>query len=254
MSDPIKSAARALRVFELFAEQQRPLTITELMEGLSIPQSSTSMLTKSLVHLGYLEQDETARTYFPTPRITFLGTWLLNQEQQVGVVPELLQKIAEQTGESAILAMRNGIFAQYLMVHVSADPLRLHVASGLLRPLCCCSTGWTLLAQEADKEIGKIIRRTQAESSNPYWRETASQAEQHVAFVRRNGFAYSVGETTRGAGALAMLLPAASGKSKFAVAIGGPNERIKAKKNMILTSLRALTEQTPAERVAAAVA
>ncbi len=249
MTSPIKSAARALAVFELFAESQRPLTIMELTEGLEIPQSSTSMLVKSLVALGYLQHDERERNYFPTPRITLLGTWLHSQEQQVGPVPELLPEIAAKTGESSILAMRNGIHAQYLMVQVSADPLRLHVASGILRPLCCCSTGWTLLAQESDREIGKIIRRTQAESPNPHWRDTAPQSEKHVAFVRRHGYAYSKGETTNGAGAIAMLLPAKRGKSKFAVAIGGPNERIKAKQDLILTSLRQLTEEAPAEAV-----
>ena len=126
---PVKSANRSLAMFELFAARQTPLSISDISQEMSIPQSSASMLVKSLVELGYLEHDRTARTYYPTFRIALLGTWMRRRHEKTGRLPRLASKVAEATGETVVLAMRNGIFAQYALVQLGADPLRLHVES-----------------------------------------------------------------------------------------------------------------------------
>ncbi len=242
----VKSADRTLKLFELFAAEQKPLTISEIARNMDLPQSSTSMITKSLTELGYLEHDTRARTYYPTFRIALLGTWMRRRHERTGRLPQLASKLAEETGETVVLAMRNGIFAQYAYVQIGPDPLRLHVESGMQRPLACCSSGWALLSFEADSEVDKIIRRTQAESATAHWRETAGEAVDHIAHVRKHGWVRSEGHTSVGAGAIAMLLPAAAGRTPMSIAVGGPIERIKANHDLILDRLDAMTARVNA--------
>ena len=237
---PIKSAERTVLLFELFAQEQRPMSVAEISAGMGMPQSSTSVLLKALQKLGYLEYNATARVYYPTLRVALLGTWLRRKHERSGRLPALLSAIARSMGESAILAMRNGVDAQYIAVQFGDDPVRLHVESGLRRPLACCAVGWALLSRESDREIGKIVRRTQSEASRSHWRETAKNAPEAVAKVRKLGYAFTRGETTRGAGAVAMLLPGAEKERSFAVAVGGPIERLESKLDRILAALEQL--------------
>lgn len=72
----IKSAARTLALFELFSAKQRPLTVGEISKFMGMPQPSVTMLLQNLIALGYIEQDRYARTYAPTIRIAFLGSWI----------------------------------------------------------------------------------------------------------------------------------------------------------------------------------
>ncbi len=247
---PVKSANRSLQVFELFAAEQRPLSISEISTAMEMPQSSTSMLIKSLVDLGYLEHDAKMRTYYPTFRIALLGTWMRRRHERTGRLPRLASRLAEETGETIVLALRNGIFAQYAYVQIGPDPLRLHVESGMQRPLACCASGWALLSFESDPEVDKIIRRTQAEATLAHWRASATEAIERIAHVRRNGWVMSEGHTSVGAGAIAMLLPAAAGRTPMSIAVGGPIERIKANHALILERLDAMAARVNADSVA----
>ena len=54
LRSPIKSAERVLDVLGLFSEFRRPLRLHEISTALGYPQSSTTVLLKSLMILGYL--------------------------------------------------------------------------------------------------------------------------------------------------------------------------------------------------------
>src|SRR5690606_41118792 len=61
----VKSAGRALQILEYFDAVQREASVSEISRALHCPQSSTSVLLRSLVHLGYLQNDRYRRTYYP---------------------------------------------------------------------------------------------------------------------------------------------------------------------------------------------
>ncbi len=91
MSDTVvKSAARVLEVFEFFAGRKAPATVGEVCASLGYPQSSTSVLLKSLLTLGYLSYDGTTRRYAPSVKVARLGSWItssadgLNEPSQPG--------------------------------------------------------------------------------------------------------------------------------------------------------------------------
>ena len=241
MTTRIKSSERTLALFEYYSREQRPLTIKELAEGLEMPQSSTSVLAQSLVELGYLEKDESLRTYYPTLRISLLGTWMRRQHRRAGQLPTLLSEVSKQTGESTILAMRNGIYSQYLIAHPGRTPSRARVESGMLYPLACCATGWCLLTLESKRNIDKIVRRTASEAKEDYWKQSAKSARENVIQTERRGYAFSNGETVPGLGAIAVLLPSIPGAYAMAAGVGGRIQRIEQKKDLILDALTELS-------------
>ncbi len=72
----VKSATRAIEILELFCKVRQPQAMSEIAIALGYPQSSTTVLLKTLVTLGYLNFYRKARVYFPTPKVTSLCYWV----------------------------------------------------------------------------------------------------------------------------------------------------------------------------------
>ncbi len=142
----IKSAERTLALLELFSQIQTPLTIGRVSRELGIPQPSTSMLMRNLVHLGYLDHDRTQRTFAPSIRIALLGSWIGRRFDEANSLAERLDILQRKVRETAYIAIQNGPFGQYVMTQTSDSPDTLNVASGQYRSLTCSAFGRALLA------------------------------------------------------------------------------------------------------------
>src|SRR5262245_65659377 len=101
---PVKSAARVLAIFEFFNERREPLSLKEITQRLGYPQSSTTVLLKSLIVLGYLNYDRKSRTYLPSLKLATLGSWIADHVVPRGPLLELMQVLRRERGESIALA------------------------------------------------------------------------------------------------------------------------------------------------------
>ena len=72
----VKSAARVIQIFEFFDTVRRECPVAEVADHYGWPHSSTSVLMRSLVTLGYLHYDSRRRTYLPSMRVAPLGDWV----------------------------------------------------------------------------------------------------------------------------------------------------------------------------------
>lgn len=246
-TSPVKSCERTLAIFELFATEQRVMTISEVSRRLEMPHSSAAALLKSLTQLGYLRVGARGREYYPTLRISLLGLWMRQRHSGVGLIPTLLSELVEKLGESAALSIRNGIFVQYVLGQTGQDARRLHVESGAVSPLACTASGWALMKDLSDTDIARIVRRTNAEAVVPHWRTTAFGCFDGMKFLRRNGYAYSHGSGTPGVAAIAMPLQISEHGDMGAISVGGPIDRFSPKEEAVVAALKAFIERaTPA--------
>ena len=71
--DQARSIKRTLEVLEYFDEENPSASVGGISKELGYPQSSTSILLKSLLNLGYLSYDDKTRTYRPTARVALIG-------------------------------------------------------------------------------------------------------------------------------------------------------------------------------------
>lgn len=204
-SASVKSALRVLKIYEYFIETQKPARAKDIARALEMPQSSTSVLLRSLLDAGYLDQDPKDRTYMPTPRVTLLGAWIDSGPIRDGRLIHALEKLSEETSVGIFVATRNGIFSQYIYVMQARTEFRHHLPIGSRRLLANSATGFALLSSCPDDEILAITRRTNAEL--PESALCPADVLKEVEKTRRDGYAFSRGLVTRGAGAIAMPLP-----------------------------------------------
>tara|TARA_R110000772_G_scaffold73034_4_gene159023 strand:- start:4144 stop:4959 length:816 start_codon:yes stop_codon:yes gene_type:complete len=202
----IKSVGRTLQILELFDVLQRKATLMEIAELLNYPQSSTSMLLRSLVIMGYLNYDNSARTYIISPRAALLGKWVSSALVGDGRITRVMRKINERTGQAVVLATRNELMSQYIHVAQATAAVRLFVVQGTRRSLVRSGTGYALLAGLPDDEIIRITMRINADGG--VGGDLVQHAEVIAAVheVREKGYALTMGLVMPESGMLAMPL------------------------------------------------
>ena len=160
----VKSAGRALQILEFFDIVQREACVSEISRALSYPQSSTSVLLRSLVAMGYLQNDRYRRSYFPTRRVSLLGNWVDPALIQQGALLAQADELARTTKQTVVMATTNGLYAQYIYV---SRPIEANVGGaagiGVLRPLATTAVGKALMSTFDDAHIAKLVRRINAE-------------------------------------------------------------------------------------------
>lgn len=225
----VKSAGRVLEILEYFDDVQQPATVMEVADMLGYPQSSTSALLRSLVALGYLDYDSRKRTYVTSHRVALLGSWAGSDFISEGSIISLMRELGEMTGDTILLAMRNGLYVQYIHVIQATSAARLHVTLGTTRPLAASGTGYAMLSTMSDHEIRRIVMRINAEADDGTPLIKLAEVMEHVNRAREKGYAFSCDAVTRGGGVIAAALPGPPSGPALVVGIGGISEVMRAR-------------------------
>jgi DNA-binding IclR family transcriptional regulator len=236
----VKSAGRALQVFEYFDEIQRDAKVQEISTRLSMPQSSTSVLLKCLVQMGYLEYDSHRRSFFPSPRVALMGTWINKGPIRNGSLMRMMEELAEKTGETVLLATRNGIYSHYIRVVQTKTSSRFHVPLDARRPATWSATGFALLCHERDELIRSLCQRTNSEAKDGQPLVQFKQVQANVQSTRRAGYFFSKELVTPGTGAIAIPLPKGIDwrDRPLAIGVSGPLNDFAGREKTIVKQMR----------------
>jgi len=230
----IKSAARVLEILEYFSEIRRPATVGEVCRALAYPQSSTSVLLHSLHDLGYLSFDPERRAFAPTVRVAMLGGWLNEALTPNGSITRIMEELRARTQETVIVALENGVHAQYASILLGPSPQRVYIRTGSLKPICRAAVGKALLTRKPAAALGRLVRRVNAEAEDPRDHVDLRAVTEEVALVRRQGYARSLGGVRPKRDVIATLLPTPHGQPPLAIGVGGPLERMEAIRDEVL--------------------
>lgn len=233
----VKSATRAIEILEYFKEVRQPRAMSEIALALGYPQSSATVLLKTLVSLGYLNFDRHNRVYFPTPKVTSLGDWVPRALFGSTRVLDALRDLHVATGETVSINTRNDVYIQYVQLIQSIHPLRFHVDEGTLRPLTLSGAGWTLLSTLSDEKIDNIVRRANLVTEKAQ-RVTVAFILEKVREIRKKGYCWSEDIPFLGGGTLAMLLPIKIQNQSVCLGLGGAKERVRENHASYLASLQ----------------
>lgn len=214
----VKSASRVMRILELFDVLRREALVSEVSELLDLPQSSTSILLRSMVLMGYLYFNPKSRAFGPTMRVSLLGSWINAPAVNNGSLTGLTERVNMRTGQAVVLAVRNRTWSEYIHVVQATDPLRMFVVKGSRRPLVGTASGCVLLADLPDDEVRRLALRHNAEMG-----ENVSMADllEKVELVRTQKWASNYNGVTKGGGMIALCLPQFANEERIVIGIAG---------------------------------
>ena len=235
-TEGVKSASRAMAVFELFRDQRRPLSAREISGALSMPRSSTNVLLKSLIADGYLRYDENSGSYFPTLRVFQIGSWIIEGFLHSPQVDEIMRDLAEETLETVCLWTLTGTTATTVKVIDSPQPIALSIRPGSSAPLFSSAVGLAFLARMAADKIDSLHEK---------WLRGAAIGEQRrldlverAQAVRDDGgisLGYDFWLSDAAAAAAAFSHPSLG--EDAVLAVGGPVFRVRRNEAQIVAAL-----------------
>lgn len=239
----VKSATRVLEVLEHFARLREPLALKQIAESLGYPQSSTTVLLKSMITLGYLNYDRARRVYFPTLRVAALGDWVSQAvfgKRQA--VEEAMRDLHSLTGETISIVVLNDIYIQYIRVIQSTHALRFHTEEGSMRPLTQTAMGWLLLTDRTAGEADKLIRRANIAVPDPKARVPAERVLHEVAEARERQAIYVENTPLLGGATIGVVLPCRLQGRIAVLGLGGTIDRIRPQRARYTAHMKRLAE------------
>jgi DNA-binding IclR family transcriptional regulator len=142
-----KIVYRTLDVFEAFAEQKKPLSLTELVKLLDIPMSSCHDVVHALEERGYLYEVRPRGGFYPTAKLYDRAKRILDNDPVTERAEPILQGLSSELSASVSLGKAKDMQLTYLVVCNPPDPLRFSVEVGAnARNLYATSAGKALLA------------------------------------------------------------------------------------------------------------
>lgn len=226
MSPAVKSAARAIEILNYFASVREPQPLKSICDALGYPQSSMTVILKTMMNMGYLNFNRTQRVYFPTTKVTSLGDWIPVALFGQGKALEVMKDLHYATKETVVLTTQNDIYIQYVSIIESSHALRFHVPEGALRLITSSAIGWLLMSKLKDRDIDTLIRRANIADGKPAAADMNTILG-HVKLARERGYSYGENTPFLGGATLCVTLPTMVQGQPVAIGCGGIVERMR---------------------------
>jgi len=195
---------RAINLFELLADSQHGLTLSEVSRKLSIPKSTTHYLIHTLATRGYVQQGADSRHYLLGLRFADVASASLAQLNLRKIVAPCLREIASRFRLTATATVQRGAEAVIIAkVESFQDPgggawIGRHI------DLHCTAQGKALISTLTEENLDKLFGEREMARFTPRTISSLTALKAHLALVRANGFAVNDEEQVPGIRAVAV--------------------------------------------------
>jgi DNA-binding IclR family transcriptional regulator len=222
----VQSIARALRVLEALAASRGEIGIVELSRRVALHVSTVHRLLATLADEDYVRQNPDSGGYGLGHKTFQLAEAYIGQIDLRQAVRPILERLSQETGETANLVIRDGREALYLDKAESPRSLRIFSRIGRRAPLHCTAVGKVLLASAPQAGVEALLGDPPFERLTRRTITSATQLRRELAGVRVQGFAVDREECEEGACCLAAPVRNVTGETVAAVGISGPAVRM----------------------------
>jgi DNA-binding IclR family transcriptional regulator len=242
-----KIVGRTLDFLELFADQKRPLSASEIARLLAIPASSCHDVLQALQERGYLYELAPRGGYYPTLRMYEIARTISDHDPVVLRTDVLLRSLRDTIDESVLLAKVNGLQASYLLAFEPSHPLRFLARIGeQVRSLHATSAGKALLASLSSRELDAYLKPLTLAPLTARTITSKSALRETLAAGNKRGWFLNQEESQQGVTTISARFMWTS--AVYIVTIAGPTARIEPKMEKaaeLLTNVCRLLETSP---------
>ena len=223
MADGTLPGLRLIRILEVMAASDRPLTPTEINETLGWPKQSIHRLCNTLIEEGYLEKRD--RKLHPRQRLFALSTNLSHLDSAHVARHQILLRIAETVGET-VNFVRPETSGMFYSDRVETNwPFRIQLPIGTHVPFHCTASGKTWLASLKGAKRDKVLNSLHLKIFTDQTHRSLDTLKKELATIRRDGHSRDYEEFHDSMVAIAVPVLDSKGRFYAALAVHGPKPR-----------------------------
>jgi len=223
----IPNIARALKILESLAREEKGASISELAHRFEIPVNSTFRIIKSLEAYGYVEEEN--RRYFTTPRLLYLGYAGMSQKGLVQNSVDLMHALRDDINETVML----GTLVSNEIVIIEQLPsfefIKFTTDIGHRVPVYASAPGKAILANLPEQEQEAILSHINFKRFNDNTIPGKKVMQEEIEKIGQDGFSVDNGEEVTGIICVAAPILDYRHYPVASIWVTGPDFRMKAK-------------------------
>ncbi len=221
-----RSLEYGVQLLACFSAAQPAWQVSELADEVGLGRSTAHRYAKTLVALGYLEQDMQRRYRLARlaggPGMAVIGTLRL----EAPAARTILEDLRERTGHTVSMGALDGTHAIYLQRLYAHGPSQfeadLQLGVGARVPTHCTAIGKALLASLGEPEQRAAIASLTLEREGPNTITTKRALAEELAHFRAEGIAICDEEQALGVRSIAAAIPHPSRSRPLAISVTVP--------------------------------
>ncbi len=223
----VQSVERVFNILEIMAGEGAPITVTELAEKVHLKISTVHRLLSTLLHRGYVEQEEDNK-YRLGLKLMEIGNSVLYYSDIRTVARPFLEELVDRCNETVNLAILDDTDVVYIDQVESKNLIIVKMLAqvGNRGPVHCTSSGKALVAFLPEEKVEETIARLDLAK---YTNETITDLEnlrKELKRVRADGYAVDWGEREEHVRCIAAPIFNHEGRAIASISISGPSTRI----------------------------
>ncbi len=222
----IDALHQALRVLDTFLLHGRDsVRLAELSRELGLNKSRVFRIAATLEQHGYLAQDPATRAYRLGLKCIELGQAARRHLSLLDAADPVLTDLAEHTGETVFLGVRDGLEAVCVAMRESRHSVRLTAEIGRRVPLYVGGIPKMLLAMLPPPEQEEVVGRLRLVPITAKTITSRSELRRQVAAIRAQGYVVTADDLDLGATSVAAPVFGPAGELIAGLSVAGPTER-----------------------------
>jgi DNA-binding IclR family transcriptional regulator len=189
---------RALALLEFISAHAEGVTTGDIRSGLGFSANLVFRLTKALVAHGYVERDAAGVRFILSRKLLGLAQPKREERSLVQLAWEPMRWLRDETGESAHIGVRSGYECIVLDRVIGPHPFKCYVEAGAHGPLHAGAPGKVMLAWLPPEELAEVLREMPLPRLTRHTIASRPAFAQHLAEVKRQGYAMDLGEAIEG--------------------------------------------------------
>lgn len=237
--DSVENAARTL----LMLRTRSSIRIVDVAEELGAARSTAHRMVSTLAQTGLLERHPTNKSFVAGPKLIQLARSLTNKGDVRTEIEPTLERLVEQTGETAHYLVLKGDQALFLACVESPHIIRAVSRVGHHMPAHITSAGKCLLTTLPTEEIERMFS---GERSWDTGTDLAIHDGDHLLAelkqIANRGWALNNEESEPGLVGVSTVIRGRQGETLGAVTVSGPAERMRPRISEIVAKVRTAAE------------
>lgn len=194
----VPNLERGLLIIELLATKTKGLTLSEIIQSLSLSKSSAFRIVNTLIYKNYLQKNETTKKITLSRKLLTLGISSMNEQSLVEMSIDVMRALRDELKESVMLGVILENKGTILEQVSSSFPVKLSVELGTQFWLHSSVGGKSILAFLPKEETEKILKRKNLTKFTENTIVSKKAFVEELNKVRELGYAIDDGEDIQG--------------------------------------------------------